>query len=209
MKIGKPLAAIVLISGLAAACNIAVDKPLGVSPDAQFVAPGDTIKGRVINPGGAVSVALQNSVTNEQTTCTYSSGKKTFACPTSTDAEGLYVVGVTDAGHPDDGTKKARIAVTGLSNYSPQVSVQDKAKRGEDVAVSLLTWGAERTVTVNVLDKSGATVFTGKTRTARDGGGKVTVKGLSAGSYTLQVADRLWTAGVADAGPELRLTVSD
>ncbi len=208
MKFGKPAAAIVATSGLVAACALAVDGPLGVSPDVRFVKPGDAIKGSVTNPDGKVAVALQNAVTHELTTCIYRSSKKTFTCPTSTDAEGLYVVGVTDAGHPKDGTKKARIAVTGINDYSPQVSVQEKAKVDEDVVVSLLMWGADRTVTVTVTNDNGAEVFTGRTRTAKDGGGKVTVSGLEAGSYTLQVADRLWTAGIADAGPKLRLTVS-
>lgn len=209
MKFGKTVASVVAAGGLVAACAITVDHPLEVSATSRFVKPGDAIRGQVINPSGKITVALRNAVTHEITTCSYSSGKKTFSCPTSTDAEGLYVVGVTDAGQPKAGTKKARIAVTALGDYAPQVSVQDKAKPGDDVSVALLMWGSERAVTVTVHDKAGTEVFTGKTLTAKDGSGSVTLSGLKSGSYSLQVADRLWTAGVADAGPALHLTVSN
>lgn len=208
MKFGKPVAALVLTSGLVAACAISTNSSLDVQPEARFFAPGDTIKGSVVDPSGKITVALENYTTHELTTCTYSSGKKKFACPTSTDAEGIYVVGVTDARQPDRGTQKARVAVTGIEDYAPQVSVQEKAKPGEEVVVSLLMWGATRGVTVRVLDKAGSTIFTGKTTTAKDGGGKVAVKGLSAGSYTLHVADRLWTFGVPDSGKKILLAVA-
>lgn len=208
MKLGKPVTALVVASGLFAACNMAVHSPLDVRPATQFVQPGHAITGRVVNPDGKITVALQNYVTHERSTCSYDSDKKKFSCPTSTDAEGLYVVGVTDVGQPKEGTKKARVAVTTLDGYAPKVSVQEKAKAGKDVTVSLLMWGADRTVTVTVLDTKRETVFTGMTKTANDGGGQVNVKGLKPGGYSLEVADRLWNVGGPGSGTRLVLTVS-
>ncbi len=209
MRFGKTVATVVVASGLVAACNLAVDSRLDVRTATQFVKPGDDITGHVINPDGKIVVALQNFVTHELTTCIYKSGKKTFTCPTSTDAEGLYVVGVTDSSQPDSGTQKARVAVTAIDDYAPQVSVQEKAAAGEDVAVSLLMWGADRTVTVKVLDKDKTTVFSGKTTTESDGSGKVVVPGLKQGSYALEVADRLWTIGGPASDTRLALSVSN
>ena len=209
MKFGTTVLAAVAAGGLVAACNIAVDSPLGVHATTQTVLPGKPVTGRVVNPDGKVTVALQNFVTHEITTCIYKTGKKTFSCPTSTDAEGLYVVGVTDTAHPDDGTAKARVAVTAIDDYLPQVSVQDKAKPGQDVSVALLMWGADRTVTVKVLDKAGKTVFSGKVTTAKAGDARTTVPGLKAGTYSLVVNDRLWTIGGDNSDSQLTLTVAD
>lgn len=209
MKYGRMMACAAVTGSLVAACNLAVSTPLGVTAATQVVRPGGNVTGRVINPDGKITVALQNLVTHEITTCIYAEGQRTFACPTSTDAEGLYVVGVIDASHPKDGTKKVRVAVTAIENYAPHVSVQNNAKPGQAVAVALLMWGADRTVTVTVFDKSGAKVFTGQTRTQQDGSGTVTVAGLKSGTYTLQAADRLWTVGTPDSGAHPVLTVGN
>ncbi|MEO6473405.1 MAG: hypothetical protein ABIR57_15435 [Aeromicrobium sp.] len=208
MKFAATVVTLAISGGLVAACNVAVDSPLGVRALQQTVKPGESVTGKVINPDGKITVGLQNFVTHEITTCIYSGGKKKFTCPTSTDAEGLYVVGVTDTAHPDDGTKKAPVAVTVIDDYAPQVSVQDKATEGEAVTVSLLMWGARRGVTVKVFQKGDKPLISRRVQTGGDGTGKTTLTGLKAGDYVLTISDGLWTIGRDSLDSKLLLTVT-
>lgn len=202
------VAAIVAIAGLIAACAAAASGDLGVRTTALSVKPGAAITGTVANPSGKVAVALQDYATHELLTCTYRSGKKSFSCPTPVNQQGLYVIGVTDTGHTGQGTVKIPVAVTTISGYAPEVSVQNRAKPGQDVVVSLLMWGAKRGVTVKVLDEGGTMVLSRRAVTDTEGKVSTTLSDLKAGSYRIVASDNLWTVGGA-FGKKVTLTVAD
>lgn len=208
MLLGKTVAAIFAAGTLVAACSLATGSDLDIQASTQTVGPGQLITGKVINPSGKIVVAMQDFATHEILTCNYHSSKKTFSCPTPTNQQGLFVVGATDTGHSEQQTAKVPVAVTAIRDYAPQVSVQSKAKAGQDVVVSLLMWGPRRGVTVRVFDTSHSEVLKQRVTTDASGKASAALSDLAAGSYQLEVSDSLWTVG-GMFGPKVSLSVAD
>ncbi len=206
LLLGKTVASIFATGTLVAACALAAGSELDIRPSTQTVDPGQSITGKIINPSGKVAVALQDSVTHEILTCNYHSNAKTFSCPTPANQQGLFVVGVTDSGHSNQKTVKVPVAVTAIQDYAPQVSVQNKAKVGQDVVVSLLRWGARRGVTLKVFDAAHQEVMNRRATTDASGKASTALSDLAAGDYRLEVSDSLWTVGGV-FGPKVNLSV--
>lgn len=207
MLLGKTVAAIFATGTLMAACSLATGSDLDIQASTQTVGPGQAITGKVLNPSGKIVVAMQDFATHEILTCNYRSNKKTFSCPTPANQQGLFVIGATDTGQRKQKTAKVPVAVTAIRDYAPQVSVQSKAKAGQDVVVSLLMWGPRRGVTVKVFDASHNEVINRRVTTDGSGKASAALADLAAGDYRLEVSDSLWTVG-GEFGPKVSLSVA-
>lgn len=188
-----------------AGCEFATDTPLGVSTRSPSVAPGHDISGKVVYPDGTITVTLAPSnapVTDMHRTrgeapCDYQRSTATFVCSTTGLPQGLYVVQVTDAKQPGEGTALAQVAITVTSGYAPRITAADGS--GETTAgpttLKLSGWTRQGAVRVTLLDENDRTVFTVSTVPDARGTATLRTPALKPGSYSVEATDGLWKIG--------------
>lgn len=186
-------------------CEFATDTPLGVTADRRAVAPGQQITGEVIYPDGTMTVTIAPAASpvtdghrsRSERACSYQRFKHRFSCGTDALGTGLYVVQVTDAAQPGEGTARAQVAVTATPGYSPQVSVADgtgEAKAGP-VSLTLTGWKPSRAVRVRLVDEDGTTVYAGRALPDARGRAQLRTTALLAGHHEIVATDGLWKIG--------------
>ena len=133
------LAGAVAAGGFAVSgCDFATDTPLSVTSTTRAVAPGDPITGKVIYPDGKITVTIapfasaRNAKlhrTAGEKSCEYHRFSKKYSCPTTDLEQGLYIVQVTDAAQPGEGTAEAQVAVTDAvteaGGYDPHIVISN------------------------------------------------------------------------------------
>lgn len=184
-------------------CDFATDTPLSVTSTTRAVAPGDPIAGKVIYPDGKITVTIapfaspRNAKlhrTEGEKACEYHRFSKKYSCPTTGLAQGLYVVQVTDAGQPGEGTAQAQVAITDFAGYNPQITAGDgseEAKAGP-VTLKLTGWKPGVAVRMRMIDENDKTVFTGTAVPDAHGAATVTTPPLRVGHHNLDATDGLW-----------------
>ena len=188
-------------------CDFATDTPLSVTSTTRAVAPGDPITGKVIYPDGKITVTIapfasprnakQHRTVGEEA-CEYHRFSKKYTCPTADLEQGLYLVQVTDAGQPGEGTAQAQVAVTDAVNetggYNPHIvitNVDGEAKAGP-ATLKLTGWRPGVPVPMQMIDENNKTVFTGTAVPDMHGAATVRTPFLKVGHYNLSATDGLW-----------------
>jgi hypothetical protein len=188
--------------------EFATDTPLGVTADHRAVAPGVQITGKVIYPDGKMTVTIAPAAspatdghrTRGEEACDYRHVQHRFSCETDALPVGLYVVQVTDAAQPGEGTALAQVAVTDTPGYDPQITVADgtgEAKAGR-VTLVLTGWKPGSPVLVRLVYQNGKTVFTGRALPDAQGQARLRTPALLAGHDDIVATDGLWKIGGAE-----------
>jgi hypothetical protein len=188
-------------------CDFATDTPLSVTSTTRAVAPGDPITGKVIYPDGRITVTLapfaspRNTKlhrTAEENACEYHRSSKKYSCPTTDLEQGLYIVQVTDAAQPGEGTAEAQVAITDAvteaAGYDPQIVISNadgEAKAGP-ATLKLTGWRPGVAVQMRMIDENNKTVFTGEAVPDKHGAATVRTPFLEVGHYNLSATDGLW-----------------
>lgn len=183
-------------------CSIATDTPLHVSDVARAVTPGHDILGKVGFPDGTITVTLAPEAspvlkghrTLGETPCDYRQSSHTFTCSTTDLDQGLYLVQVTDAAQPGEGTAQAQVAVTDIAGYDPHLVAGDgteKAGAGP-VDLRLTGWRPGGAVQIKIVDGNDKTTFTGSAVPDAKGAATLTTTPLKAGHYNIEATDGLW-----------------
>ncbi len=130
-----------------------------------------------------------------ETPCDYDRGSHRFACSTTDRPEGLYLVQVTDAGQPGEGTAEAQVAITGFAGYDPHLVAGDGSETADvgPVALRLTGWRPGLRVRIRMVDENGGTAFTGSAVPDDRGSATVSTTPLAAGHYDIDATDGLWT----------------
>jgi hypothetical protein len=178
-----------------------------VTDVARGVTPGHDIVGKVGYPDGKITVTLapeaspihdpglQNHRTLGETPCHYGRVSHKFKCPTTHLKQGLYLVQVTDAGQPGEGTAQAQVAITDFAGYNPHLVIgagTDKAKAGP-VALKLSGWQPGVEVRIKVIDGNALkTVFAQSAVPDASGAVTLTTTPLKEGYYNIHASDGLW-----------------
>lgn len=184
-------------------CDFATDTPLSVTSATRAVAPGDPITGKVIYPDGRITVTIapfasprnaQLHRTAGERACEYHRFSKTYSCPTTDLAEGLYLVQVTDAGQPGEGTAEAQVAVTEAGGYDPHVVISNVDGEAEvgPATLELTGWRPGVVVRMRMVDENDEVVFAGTAVPDEDGAASVRTPSLGVGHYNLSATDGLW-----------------
>jgi hypothetical protein len=200
---GAVAAATIALAG----CDFATDTPLSVTSTTRAVAPGDPITGKVVYPDGKITVTVapfsspRNSKlhrTADEKACTYHRSAKSYSCPTTDLAQGLYIVQVTDAAQPGEGTAEAQVAVTDAvsqaGGYDPHIVLSNadgEAKAGP-ATLKLTGWRPGVAVRMRMVDENDKTVFTGTAVPDEHGAATVRTRFLDVGHYDLSATDGLW-----------------
>lgn len=188
-------------------CDFATDTPLSVTSTTRAVAPGDPIAGKVIYPDGKITVTIapfaspRNAKlhrTAGEKACEYHRFSKKYSCPTTDLEQGLYIVQVTDAAQPGEGTAEAQVAVTDAvteaGGYNPHIvisNVDGEAKAGP-ATLKLTGWRPGVAVQMWMIDENDKKVFTGTAVPDKDGAATVRTPFLEVGHYNLSATDGLW-----------------
>jgi len=188
-------------------CDFAIDTPLSVTSATRAVAPGEPIVGKVIYPDGKITVTIapfaspRNAKlhrTAGEKACEYHRFSKKYSCPTTDLEQGLYIVQVTDAGQPGEGTAEAQVAVTDAvteaGGYNPDIVLSNadgEAKAGP-ATLKLTGWRPGVTVRMRMIDENNKTVFTGAAVPDEHGAASVRTPFLEVGHYNLSATDGLW-----------------
>jgi hypothetical protein len=110
---------------------------------------GEPVVGEVIAPEGEITVTLAPAPVDPRrpfresprkrranvVSCDYSPDTRRYSCPTEGLAQGRYVVRVSDAGMPSEGTQSVRVAVHEAPGYNPaagQVPYEVPTEEGGD-----------------------------------------------------------------------------
>lgn len=206
------VAAAVVLLGLAptlAAC--ATDTPLEVVLDDRSVAPGASLSGTVVNADGDATVTIapagpepdaDGHRTRGEQPCGEDGGDR-FTCRTDGLPEGGYVVQVTDAAQPSEGTATAPVAVTRVEDYDPGVAaVDDTVSPSEPARVRLTGWGRYRQVRVELArDADDTAAYEQTVRVGEDGSVVTEVDGLEPGRYLVRAGDGLSEVGLESDPP--------
>jgi hypothetical protein len=190
-----------------AGCDFATDTPLSVTSATRAVAPGDPITGKVIYPDGKITVTIAPFASPRNTDlhrtagekgCEYHRFTKKYSCPTTDLGQGLYIVQVTDAGQPGEGTAQAQVAVTDavdeVGGYNPHVVISNadgEAKAGP-ATLKLTGWRPGVAVRMRMIDENDKTVFTGTVVPDKHGAATARTRFLEVGHYNLSATDGLW-----------------
>jgi hypothetical protein len=131
---GAVAAGTITVSG----CDFATDTPLSVTSTTRAVVLGDPITGKVIYPDGKITVTIapfasprnaERHRTAGEKACDYHRSSTTYSCRTTGLEQGLYIVQVTDAAQPGEGTAEAQVAVTDAvteaGSYDPHIVIGD------------------------------------------------------------------------------------
>ena len=188
-------------------CDVATDTPLGVTSATRAVVPGHPITGKVVYPDGRITVTIAPftspvDATRHRTAgeraCSYHRSSATYACPTTGLSQGLYIVQVTDAAQPGEGTAEAQVAVTdavtGPGGYDPRIVIgnADGRVKAGPATLSLTGWRPGVAVRMRMVDENGTTVFTGAAVPDVHGAATVRTPSLEVGHYDLSATDGLW-----------------
>ncbi len=186
-------------------CEFATDTPLGVTSDQRAVAPAGPVEGRIINPDGKMTVTIAPSAlptenghrSLDERPCDYRSSSRRFSCPTEASWQGLYVVQVTDAAQPGEGTALAQVALTDVPGYDPQIKIGDGTGEAEPgpVLLRLSGWQPGRAVTVRLLDEDLRPLLDKQVRPDAQGDAELRTPALSRGFHDLEATDGLWKIG--------------
>jgi hypothetical protein len=196
--------ALAVAGGLAiSGCSVATDTPLHVTDVARAVVPGKDILGKVGYPDGRITVTLAPAAspvrdghrTRGETPCEYHRFSHRFECPTDDLPVGLYLVQVTDAAQPGEGTAEAQVAVTEYAGYDPHLSTGDAS--GEvtpgPLDLELTGWRPGVTVRIEIVDENATPVFTGSAVPDERGAATLRTTPLERGHYDIDAGDGLWT----------------
>lgn len=201
------------------------DTPLGITVDEIGWVPGEDVTGGVENPDGTMTVTLapapagaraalkaglqdQDLDARGVVTCDYDRDPSTYSCPTSGLDLGVYVVQVTDAKQPGEGTQSVAVVLSDVPGYDPTIGTvpveMTTGERAEAEAylapeadqptqVPLAGWEPNTEVTVTVVaDGERKPFLTRRTSIGADGVGEVRLPGLDRGFYSLVATDGLW-----------------
>lgn len=219
------------LAGSLSACDSLLqgfgDTPLGITADEIGWTPGVDVTGQVVNPDGAMTVTLapapagsraaitaigraQDPDARGVVTCDYDRDPSTYSCPTSALDPGVYVVQVTDAKQPGEGTQAVAVAVSNVPDYDPTVGTvpvdmatgeRDEAgshlapEAGRPTRVPLAGWEPGTEVTVALVADGQVRPFVRRSTTiAADGTGRVRLPALTRGYYGLVATDGLWAS---------------
>lgn len=217
------------IAGSLSACDSFLggfaDTPLGINADEIGWAPGEDVTGVVENPDGTMTVTLapapegprgaleaidldQDRDAPGLVTCDYDRNPSTYACPTSGLDQGVYVVQVTDAKQPGEGTQSVAVVISDVPGYDPTVGMvpvdmstgeRDESEAylapeaGTPTPVPLAGWEPGTEVTVSVVGDGEVKPFLVRHVTiADDGTGEVRLPALERGYYGLVATDGTW-----------------
>ncbi len=183
-------------------CSITTDTPLHVTDVARAVTPGHDILGKVSYPDGKITVTLAPSAspirdghrTHGQTPCHYHRPSHRFTCSTTDLPQGLYLVQVTDAAQPGEGTAQAQVTITDFAGYDPHLLAGDgseKAKVGP-LDLKLTGWRPGVAVQITIVDENATTVFTGSAVPDEQGAATLHTTPLKAGHHNIDASDGLW-----------------
>ena len=182
-------------------CSFATDTPLHVVDVARAVTPGQGITGKVGYPDGRITVTLAPAAspvrdghrTRGETSCDYGRLTHRFTCPTADLATGLYLVQVTDAGQPGEGTAEAQVAITDAPGYDPHLVAGDGSETAPagPLRLRLTGWRPGVTVRIALRDENGTTSFTGSVVPDEQGSATVTTTPLEAGHHDIEATDGL------------------
>lgn len=200
---GAVAAGTITVSG----CDFATDTPLSVTSTTRAVALGDPITGKVIYPDGKITVTIAPFASPRNTelhrtagekTCDYHRFSKKYSCPTADLEQGLYIVEVTDAAQPGEGTAEAQVAVTDAvteaGGYNPHIVISNadgEAKAGP-ATLKLTGWRPGVAVQMRMIDENNRTVFTGAAVPDKHGAATVRTPFLKVGHYNVSATDGLW-----------------
>jgi hypothetical protein len=183
-------------------CGFAVDTPLHVTRVPRAVTPGQDIFGKVGYPDGKITVSLVPEAspihdghrTRGETPCTYKRFGHTFKCATKDLPQGLYLVQVTDAGQPGEGTAQAQVAVTDVAGYNPHLVIGDGSETAKPgpTKLRLKGWRPGASVKIKLVDENSKVVFTGSADPDTSGAAIVFTPPLKRGHYNLEATDGLW-----------------
>lgn len=195
------------------ACSAGADTELGVDADESFVRVGANITGEVIYPDGDITVTLTRDAAApvrpgdpapgsgaEVRPCSYDHSSHTFACDTAGLAQSRYVIAVTDAAQPTEGTKSLYVAVTATAGYDPSVGTFGQGPEGyvsfnnnRGSSIPLTAWMPDGSARVEVR-KDGGPVITHQTLNLDANGNAVfRLPGhLPDGDLRFFVTDGLW-----------------
>lgn len=196
--VASAIAGALAVSG----CSIATDTPLHVTDVARAVTPGHDILGKVGYPDGRITVTLAPSASpirgghrsRGETPCDYHRFSHRFTCSTADLPEGLYLVQVTDAAQPGEGTAEAQVAITDFAGYDPHLVAGDgseKAKVGP-VDLKLSGWRPGVAIKIKIVDENAKTVFTGSAVPDEHGAATLRTTPLKAGHHNIDASDGLW-----------------
>lgn len=189
-----------------AGCDFATDTPLSVTSTTRAVAPGDPIAGKVIYPDGKITVTIapfgsprdaKLHRTAGEKACEYDRFSNNYSCPTTELEQGLYIVQVTDAAQPGEGTAEAQVAVTDAvteaGGYNPHIVISNdgEAKAGP-ATLKLTGWRPGVAVQMWMIDENDNNVFTGTAVPDEYGAATVRTSFLKVGHYNLSATDGLW-----------------
>jgi len=201
--VGAVAAGTITVSG----CDFPIDTPLSLTSATRAVAPGDPITGKVIYPDGHITVTIAPFASPRNTElhrtagekgCEYHRLSKKYSCPTTDLEQGLYIVQVTDAAQPGEGTAEAQVAVTDAVNeaggYNPQIVISNADGEAEagPATLTLTGWRPAVAVRMRMIDENNKTVFTGTAVPDTRGAATVRTPFLKVGHYNLSATDGLW-----------------
>lgn len=207
--------AIATLLTVSACSGLGADTELGVRADTSFVPPGTSLTGEVIYPDGDITVTLTRNPAapvrrgdpsreprGEALPCDYDRASHTYECDTVGLAQSRYVIAVTDAAQPTEGTKSMFVAVTAIAGYDPTVGDFGKGP-GDFVfftshrvtSIPLTGWMPHGAVRVEVR-KDGGPIITHQTLTLNANGNAVfRLPGdLSDDDLRIFATDGLWEA---------------
>lgn len=197
------LGASAVVGALAASgCSIATDTPLHVTDVVRAVTPGHDIVGKVGYPDGKITVTLAPEASAPQkghrilgeTPCDYHQLSHKFTCSTTDLDQGLYLVQVTDAGQPGEGTAQAQVAITDFAGYDPHLVAGDGSEKAEagPVDLKLTGWRPGVAVQIKIIDENDGIAFTGAAVPDANGAATLTTTPLKAGHDNIEATDGLW-----------------
>jgi hypothetical protein len=188
-------------------CDLATDTPLSATSTTRAVALGDPITGTVIYPDGKITVTVAPFASPRNTrlhrtagemACEYHRLSRNYSCPTTELERGLYIVQVTDAAQPGEGTAEAQVAVTdavtAAGGYDPHILISNadgEAKAGP-ATLKLTGWRPGVAVRMRMIDENDKSVFTGAAVPDEHGAATVRTPFLEGGHYNLSATDGLW-----------------
>jgi hypothetical protein len=194
--------------------------------------PGAPVVGRVLHPEGAITVTLapapidprrplrrgyskQESTARDVVRCEYVATTRRYSCPTEGLAQGRYVVQVTDAGMPSEGTVSTAVALHEAPGYNPaaglvpyEVPGEEGGRRetfereaavfadaGEPARVPLTGWAPGTTARASVRADGGKELHATTVDIGADGTGVLRLPPFRAAEFnSIVLTDGVWVA---------------
>lgn len=208
------------------------DTPLEVTATEIGYRLTEPVVGEVVNPEGPITVTMvpapvdprrplrtpygeQDVTAAGVVGCGYASSTRRYSCPTAGLPLGRYVVQVTDAGMPSEGTASVEVALQPAAGYEPAAgqvpfeaptSAADEPETFEREAavfvdagkasrVPLTGWAPDSTVQVQVRADNGRKLHTATVPIGASGTGTLQLPPLPRSDFhTLVLSDTVWVA---------------